>query len=212
MRRQLLDAYYKALRRWSRRPAKSGPPIPKSERNGRRDFYTLRHSRNRGRKSGRVRLAKAIPRHKEVIRLRHQGHNPTSDRPAMVGYSLGWVYRILKGIALKSTGLREHIIHPSQPARTVKPAYSLARIIVYECHLETLLRRSGIDRRDRTRFEWRLRGFQRRETAYRAALVAKYPSTLARAILSLTDGLAASVRDMEIGKAILALNQLAGVV
>ena len=210
MRRQLLDAYYKALRRWSGRPAKSGPPIPKSERNGRRDFYTLRHSRNRGRKSGRVRLAKAIPRHKEVIRLRQQGHNPRQIAQR-VGYSLGWVYRILKGIALKSTGLREHIIHPSQSVRTVKPAYSLARILAYQWHVAGLLKATDHDQRNRMRLDRLLKGFQRREAAYRATLLAKVPDSVASLIVAATDRLVWRLRGEPIEFAIREINSAQGV-
>ena len=57
--RKALDRYYSALRLSDRRAAKSGPPVPHSEKQGRRRFYDLDQCRRGGRRSGEARRRKA---------------------------------------------------------------------------------------------------------------------------------------------------------
>ena len=93
--RKALDAYYVASRRYEGRPAKSGPPIPNSEKRGRREYYTLEQVRLGGMRSGATRQRQAQPRWYDVASLRRRGFG-IREISRIVGYSAGWVSKLVK--------------------------------------------------------------------------------------------------------------------
>ena len=96
LRRKALDAYRVALRRYEGRPAKSGPPIPNSEKHGRREFYSMDQARRGWLRSLQVRQSEAKPKYDQCKRLRFAGRL-LREIAEIVGYSIGHVSKIVRG-------------------------------------------------------------------------------------------------------------------
>ena len=94
LRRKAVDAYCVAHRQWQGRPAKSGPPVPNSEKHGRRDFYTLGEAKRGGIKSGVARRNKAAAKWRAVTILAKRGKG-VRQIARIVGYSAGCGVRAL---------------------------------------------------------------------------------------------------------------------
>ena len=108
--RKAIDAFYVASRRYELRPAKSGPPIPNSEKHGRREFYSLEQVRRGGHRSGETRRRQAQPRWNDVASLKRRGFG-IRQIARIVGYSAGWVSRLIKRLFSKQPRvLPEHYI------------------------------------------------------------------------------------------------------
>ena len=114
--RKALDAYYVALRRYEARPAMSGPPIPNSEKLlGRREYYTLEQCRRGGHRSGETRRRNAQKRWNDVASLTRRGFG-VREISRIVGYSPGWVSKLVKRLVSRLTRVfPEHIHHQPQP-------------------------------------------------------------------------------------------------
>ena len=158
-RRKALDRHFKALRLLEGRPAKSGPPIPNSEKRGHREFYTLEQCRRGGRASGNTRRAKAAKRWREVELLSRRGQG-IRQIAAVVGYSPGWVSRLVKRLC---GVFREHIHH--RPTAAPPGARTFSLLELYHWRLSNLLR-STPNRRDRSRLERLKYTTERRILAY----------------------------------------------
>ena len=110
--RKAIDRYYSALRRYEGRPAKCGPPIPNSEKHGRRKFYSLEQCRRGGRRSGETRRRKAQKRWREVMTLQRRGFG-IRQIARLVGYSAAWVSKLVKRLRPSPPrSLTEHYHHP----------------------------------------------------------------------------------------------------
>ena len=92
--RKALDAYHKAKRRVTGVRATYGPPVPNSEKHGRREYYIYFQTVKGGVHSGYVRNLRAQPKHKRVMSLRAWGFTIRAIA-AIVGYSMRHVRRIL---------------------------------------------------------------------------------------------------------------------
>ena len=140
--RKALDAYYVASRRYEGRPAKSGPPIPNSEKHGRREFYTLEQVRLGGIRSGATRQRQAQPRWNGVASLRRRGFG-IRQIARIVGYSAGWVSRLIKRLFSKQPRvLPEHSFHYPVWATRPRPVWAThgSRILT----LATLYRHNAL--------------------------------------------------------------------
>ena len=73
--RKSFDADCKRLRRAAGAPARTGPPIPKSESNGHRRFYTLAQCRHGGRLSGVARRDQAVTRWQRIQQLHYRRYS-----------------------------------------------------------------------------------------------------------------------------------------
>ena len=119
--RKALDAYYVASRRYEGRPAKSGPPVAGSEKNGRREFYSLEQVRLGGIRSGATRRRQAQLRWNDVASLTIRGFG-IREISRIVGYSAGWVSRLIKRLFSKQPRvLPEHSFHYTVPATRPRP-------------------------------------------------------------------------------------------
>ena len=140
--RKALDAYYCALRRHEGRPAESGPPIPNSEKNGRREYWTLRQTVYGGRQSGKTRWNRAQPKWRKVETLRRRGFGIRQIARA-VGYSAGWVSKLVKRLcpAVRRV-FPEHVNHQTHEADP-RPVWSIhgSRVLT----LAVLYRRRALD-------------------------------------------------------------------
>ena len=96
LRRKALDRYHVALRRYEGRPAKSGPPIPNSEKHGHRVFYSVEQCRRGWLRSLQVRRANAQPKHDHCRRLRFAGRL-LREISVIVGYSIAHISKIVRG-------------------------------------------------------------------------------------------------------------------
>ena len=88
------DADCRRLRREASAPARTGPPIPGSEHNGHRRFYTLEQCRHGGRLSGKARRDQAKPRWVHIQTLHYRGHSLRAIS-RQVGLSLSQVHRVV---------------------------------------------------------------------------------------------------------------------
>ena len=121
-RRKALDTYHRTERGQSGRPAKSGPPVPGSERTGRRTFYTLEQARIGGIRSGATRRFNARERHAKVRQLRAEGLSLRAIA-LVVGYSAATCSRILNG-KIRTCLSRSETVAQTQPqgiTRTLTP-------------------------------------------------------------------------------------------
>ena len=73
--RKSFDADCKCLRRQAGVPARTGPPIPGSERTGHRRWYTLEQSRRGARLSGIARRDQAMPRWEQIQTLHYRRYS-----------------------------------------------------------------------------------------------------------------------------------------
>ena len=90
------DADCRRLRREARAPARTGPPIPGSERNGHRRFYTLEQSRHGAHLSGIARRDQAMPRWLQIQTLHYRRHSLRAISH-LVGLSPSQVHRVVAG-------------------------------------------------------------------------------------------------------------------
>ena len=190
-RRQALDRYYTAQRRYEGRPAVSGPPIPGSHRTGRRQFYTLEQARAGGLKSGEARRIKAAPLHREIKQLRNSGLG-CREIARRLGCAHSTVSRLLRGVIRTFVKLvREQYSpprrKPSQRAARGRESRMLALIFAYIGHITGLLRGGGLDKRRRGLLAGHLAQYQRRRDRYmlavqRDSLLASKVEELSRAL------------------------------
>ena len=124
--RAALDAWHKAARRLSGRPPRSGPPIPGSEHQGRRRYYTLAQARAGGRISGERRRAKAKPVYDKMLRLKLRGWSLRQ-----IGKAVGRCHttvlrvlrRMLKGGVNLALGGGARTDTPHRPRPRLSPGY-----------------------------------------------------------------------------------------
>ena len=127
--RKAWDAYYVDLRQHEGRPAKSGPPIPNSEKRGARSYYSMEQVRLGGRRSGAARRQKAQKRWREVMALRRRGHG-IRQIARLVGYSAAWVCKLVKRLLpSQPKPLTEHIHH--QPIWAAHGSRTLTLAVLY---------------------------------------------------------------------------------
>ena len=94
--RNTFDADCRRLRREAGVPARTGPPIPGSERSGHRRFYTLEQCRRGGRLSGIARRDQAMPRWKQIQTLHYRRFSLRAIA-RQVGMSSTQVGRVVAG-------------------------------------------------------------------------------------------------------------------
>ena len=104
--RKSFDADCRRLRREAGVPARTGPPIPGSERSGHRRFYTLEQCRRGARLSAIARRDQAIPRWERIQQLHYQR---TSLRAIarQVGLGHAQVGRVVAGRLWRIDGAQE---------------------------------------------------------------------------------------------------------
>ena len=142
--RKTLDAFYVASRRYQGSPAKSGPPIPNSEKWGRRQFYTLEQERLGGRRSGATRRRQAQPRWRQVMNLRRRGFS-IREIARTVGYSAGWICKLIRRLLSGQPRLLpehgNHTPQQQQPQQSTRPATTraLSMMVLYAHRLVCLL-------------------------------------------------------------------------
>ena len=90
------DADCKRLRPAAGAPARTGPPIPKSESNGHRRFYTLAQCRHGGRLSGVARRDQAVTRWQRIQQLHYRRYSLRAIA-RRVGLSHAQVGRVVSG-------------------------------------------------------------------------------------------------------------------
>ena len=88
LRRKAIDAHLKGRRAAMGEHPKSGPPIPRSEHSGQRQYYTLAQAQHGGRRSGAVRRSKAQRKWNEVLALHKRGFG-IRQIARLVSYSAG---------------------------------------------------------------------------------------------------------------------------
>ena len=91
-------------RQYDGSPAKSGPPVPNSQKRGRRAFYSLEQARRGGRRSGEARRRKAEKKWLEVCTLPRRGFGVRQIARA-VGFTAGWVSQLVRRL-LPGSGRR----------------------------------------------------------------------------------------------------------
>ena len=190
LRRKALDRYHSDLRRYEGRAAKTGPPIPNSEKRGRREFYTLDQERLGGRRSGVTRRRQAQPRWRQVMTLRRRGFGIRQIARA-VGYTAGWVSKLVKRLmASPAKVFPEHIHHQPQPTpRALVPAASrvswksraLSLMLVHCNHL-CLLLREDLPPLHKARAERLLKRYRKRIIKYLRKVHEKEPRGVAENI------------------------------
>ena len=94
--RKSFDSDCRRLRKESRVPARTGPPIPGSERTGHRRFYTLDQCRRGARLSGIARRDQAMPRWEQIQALHYRRHS-LRDISRQVEVSVAQVHRVVAG-------------------------------------------------------------------------------------------------------------------
>ena len=132
--RKALDRYHTDLRQFEGRPAKSGPPIPNSEKRGHREFYTLEQARRGGRRSGETRRRNAEKKWREVATLKRRGFG-IRQIARIVGYSAAWVSKLVKRLLPYSPeALTEHYHHqPDTPPTAPIWALHGSRVLTLAC-------------------------------------------------------------------------------
>ena len=103
--RKSFDADCRRLRRQAGVPAVSGPPIPGSEHNGHRRFYTLEQCRQGQRLSAIARRDQALPRWLQIQTLHYRRHS-LRDIARQVGLSSSQVHRVIAGRLWGADGKR----------------------------------------------------------------------------------------------------------
>ena len=170
-----LDAYHVALRHAEGRPARSGPPIPNSEKRGRREYFTLEQVRYGNKKSLATRQLNAAPRHRAVKRLRAAGMTFRAIGEA-IGYSAARCCQIVRQQAAEAKRkamdkaamlLNLHSHHQHRPDRG--GARQLILSLIHAHHLLKLLD-SNPARQDRARYEALTRRYKARILAYLRAV------------------------------------------
>ena len=146
--RKALDRYHVERRRYEGCPAKSGPPIPNSEKNGSREFYTLEQARRGGRRSGEARRQKVEKRWREVCTLRRRGFG-IRQIARVVGYTAGWVSQLVRRLLPNpARPFTEHYHHQPQDTDTqARPSYrkasprsrALSLFLLHSSNLKRLL-------------------------------------------------------------------------
>ena len=100
-----MDRYYVELGRYEGRPAESDLPIPKFEKHGRREFYTIRQAQFGGKRSGETRRRRAQAKWGEVVGLRKRGFG-IGPIARIFGSSTGWVSKLVKRLCRPATPAR----------------------------------------------------------------------------------------------------------
>ena len=104
--RKSFDADCKRLRREAGAPARTGPPIPGSERTGHRRFYTLEQCRHGAHLSGIARRDQALPVWQRIQVLHYRRHS-IRDISHQVGLSSSQVHRVIEGRLWRGDGERK---------------------------------------------------------------------------------------------------------
>ena len=94
--RKTFDADCRRLRREAGVPARTGPPIPGSERTGHRRFYTLEQCRKGGLLHGIARRDQAMPRWERIQQLHYQ-RNSLRAIARQVGLGHAQVGKVVSG-------------------------------------------------------------------------------------------------------------------
>ena len=104
--RKSFDADCRRLRREAGAPARTGPPIPGSERNGHRRFYTLEQCRHGAHLSGIARRDQALPVWQRIQVLHYRRHS-IRDISRQVGLSSSQVHRVIRARLWRAVGKRK---------------------------------------------------------------------------------------------------------
>ena len=208
--RAALDAFHVAQRRATGRPPKSGPPIPGSEREGRRQFYTLEQCHLGGVRSGAVRRFKVRDRHRVVRDLRDIGCS-LREIARRTGYHFTTASRILSGgirscLPLPRPLRRDGMIVPATP-RLDGPYASpvLAKMRYWAAKLADMVAAGGT-RKELYNWHRMLNHQRRRVEGYEQGIRRLQGDDDALAILRATDRLLARVLPMEPEEAIREMN------
>ena len=216
LRRKTLDKYYTALRKYEGRPAKSGPPIPNSEKHGARRFYTMRQVRCGWERGLATRRRRAAPRHRLVRYLLN--HTRLSYRliGERVGYSAARICQLAKEFrAAMVKALNLHIHHQPQADREKPDApRSLTLLLLNGIQLVRLVEGSPA-KREAARYGGLLYGYRKgsikaRLRAYMGALHRKTGLVASTEALADAWAYAESLAALPIDEAIRRLNQAYG--
>ena len=203
--RKALDVYHRQ-RRESGTPARSGPPIPGSEKHGRREFYTLEQAKSGGRIRGERQRGRAKPKHDRVRRLHGLGFNqPRIAR--IVGYSQGYISRILAGKASTAKAAQQSDIkaiseQSNQPGGN--PVLALCEL--YIRRLERLLASSERTGKELKDMAGHLKGYRKRKDAYILGIRRNAGDDVALAVVRRTTEWLRTLFDLDIAAAIRAVN------
>ena len=168
--RKVLDAYHVALRRHEGRPAKSGPPIPNSEKHGRRSFYTL-HQADYGRRKGlETRRRRAAPKRRAVQHYLDFTRLSYRRIGELVGYTGARICQLAKEFRAATVKVLNLHVHHQPPASDTPAPTSprnLTLMLLYSNQIINLLK----DSRPlpvKTRYEGLLYAYQK--GSYKARL------------------------------------------
>ena len=125
--RKTFDADCRRLRREAGAPARTGPPIPGSEKTGHRRFYTLEQQRRGTYLSGISRKDQAAPTWERIQQL-HYRRCSIRAIARQVGLSSSQVHRVIAGRLWRADG--ERIRTPSLVVNSVKGTpHTWARVL-----------------------------------------------------------------------------------
>ena len=218
-RRRAIDRYHVRLRRFEGRPAKSGPPVPHSEKTGCRQFYRLEQCEYGRRKGLETRRRKAAPKHKAVDHLLNHTRHSYRIIGEMVGYSAARVCQLAKkfrAATVKALNLHIHHQPPQQPdlpqPRPSKPdtTRALVLMLIYSNRLVALLSQNPT-RKARARWEGQLYGFPK--GSYQARLKRYVASIHRQSPDAATDALAGAfvyadgLSDLPVDEAVRTVNR-----
>ena len=192
------DADCRRLRREARAPARTGPPIPGSERNGHRRFYTLEQSRHGAHLSGIARRDQAIPRWLQIQTLHYRRHSLRAISH-QVGLSPSQVHRVISGRLWREAGEP-----PSPPPVVVNSARGTPRRWARTLAL-------GEVYRSRCRVGGKLlKWLTKRQGAYIKGIVKNRGPDHAAEIVAATERYVLSLSHLDVSAAVRRLNQDSG--
>ena len=197
------DAACRRLRREAGVPARSGPPIPGSERTGQRRWYTLEEMSRRGSRSGMVRKFAAMPRWVKVQTL-HYRRLTLRAIARQVGLSLTQVQRIVAGRRWRKDGEPRRspqgvVVNSVRGTpHTWARALALNDLYLGQCWAGTQAHKRMVTRREKY-----LRGITKHRGAEAAATVVAATETYVKSLAHLDVQLAVAQVNLDSGYKVL---------
>ena len=192
--RKSFDADCRRLRREAGAPARTGPPIPGSEKTGHRRFYTLEQQQRGTYLSGISRKDQATPTWERIQQL-HYRRCSIRAIARQVGLSGSQVHRVIAGRLWGADG--ERIRAPSVVVHSVKGTpHTWARVLALQGVY--LSRCEG----DAKVYKW----LTTRQAAYQKGIIKNRGADDAAAIVEATDRYVRSLASLDVAMAVKQVN------